>query len=117
MHAKMKLEEEEKEPKLDLSPKMKKRDEKLEQKARTQKDSELVKPVINVKPQIMEPKKPGMFAKMLKERSNDHMRAAMNSRLSSLKAGETVTLTFGDCAENHVGMEQIGERSEVGFNL
>ena len=34
-----------------------------------------------------------------------------------MKAGETVTLTFGDCAENHVGMEQIGERSEVGFNL
>ena len=34
-----------------------------------------------------------------------------------MKADETVTLTFGDCAENHVGMEQIGERSEVGFNL
>jgi hypothetical protein len=26
----------------------------------------------------------------------------------------TFTLTFGDCAENHVGMEQLGERVEAG---
>lgn len=26
----------------------------------------------------------------------------------------TITLTFGDCAENHVGMEQLGRRAEVG---
>ena len=29
----------------------------------------------------------------------------------------TTTLTFGDCAENHKGMQQIGERSEKGFSL
>ena len=28
-----------------------------------------------------------------------------------------VTLTFGDCAENHVGMEQIGALSDSGFTL
>ena len=57
-----------------------------------------------------------MFSRLLKDRSHE-LKKAMNSRLSFIKAGETVTLTFGDCAENHVGMEQIGERSEVGFNL
>ena len=69
----------------------------------------MVKHVINVKPEAMRPKQQGIFAKRLfSERSNDHMRdmrAVKNSILSSLKADETVTLTFGDCAENHVGME------------
>ena len=29
----------------------------------------------------------------------------------------TVTLTFGDCAENHVGMQQIGAISDDGFTI
>lgn len=29
-------------------------------------------------------------------------------------AQSTITLTFGDCAENHVGMEQLGARGEAG---
>ena len=29
----------------------------------------------------------------------------------------TVTLTFGDCAENHVGMQQIGAISDTGFTI
>ena len=28
-----------------------------------------------------------------------------------------ITLTFGDCAENHVGMQKIGTECESGFNL
>ena len=27
-----------------------------------------------------------------------------------------ITITFGDCSENHVGMEKIGNISEVGYN-
>lgn len=30
---------------------------------------------------------------------------------------ETITLTFGDCGENHVGMEKIGKVAEKGFSL
>lgn len=30
---------------------------------------------------------------------------------------ETITLTFGDCAENHKGMQEIGEKAEVGMSL
>lgn len=30
---------------------------------------------------------------------------------------ETITITFGDCAENHVGMQKIGLLSNEGFNL
>ena len=29
----------------------------------------------------------------------------------------TITLTFGDCAENHVGMQQIGAISDTGFAI
>lgn len=29
----------------------------------------------------------------------------------------TITLTFGDCAENHVGMQQLGERTDNGFSI
>ena len=28
----------------------------------------------------------------------------------------TITLTFGDCGENHVGMQKIGQMSEEGFD-
>jgi hypothetical protein len=28
-----------------------------------------------------------------------------------------ITLTFGDCAENHVGMQVIGEKSDNGFSV
>ena len=49
---------------------------------------------------------------------NAHSNPVMRFNLKRPKVqGETVTLTFGDCAENHVGMQQIGERSEVGFNI
>ena len=27
-----------------------------------------------------------------------------------------ITITFGDCSENHVGMEQIGIISDNGYN-
>ena len=30
---------------------------------------------------------------------------------------EVYTITFGDCAENHVGMQMIGHRSEIGFTI
>ena len=30
------------------------------------------------------------------------------------KAGDTISLTFGDAGENHVGMELLGEKVEVG---
>lgn len=30
---------------------------------------------------------------------------------------ETITITFGDQAENHVGMQMIGKSSENGFSL
>ena len=33
------------------------------------------------------------------------------------RKNSTITLTFGDCAENHVGMQMIGEIAEVGFSL
>lgn len=29
---------------------------------------------------------------------------------------ETITLTFGDCAENHRGMQEIGEKAKVGLS-
>ena len=29
---------------------------------------------------------------------------------------EVITITFGDCAENHTGMEQLGERRKNGFS-
>lgn len=38
---------------------------------------------------------------------------SLNEMLSKTKYG--VTLTFGECAENHVGMEKIGEKSMYGF--
>lgn len=28
-----------------------------------------------------------------------------------------ITLTYGDCAENHVGMQQLGEKEDKGFSL
>lgn len=46
----------------------------------------------------------------------------MTRKIKSVKkavadqAKEAVTLTFGDCAENHVGMQMIGKVSEEGFN-
>lgn len=30
---------------------------------------------------------------------------------------QTITITFGDCAENHVGMQQIGKLAENGFSI
>ena len=30
------------------------------------------------------------------------------------KAGDTISLTFGDAGENHAGMEMIGERKAIG---
>lgn len=30
---------------------------------------------------------------------------------------ETITLTFGDCGENHVGMQKIGALAECGFSV
>ena len=30
---------------------------------------------------------------------------------------ETITLTFGDCAENHHGMQEIGEKAQAGLTL
>ena len=30
---------------------------------------------------------------------------------------EVITITFGDAAENHQGMEQIGSLHEKGFSL
>lgn len=30
---------------------------------------------------------------------------------------ETITLTFGDCGENHIGMQKIGAMAEKGFSL
>lgn len=30
---------------------------------------------------------------------------------------ETITLTFGDCAENHRGMQEIGEKAKCGLDL
>ena len=27
-----------------------------------------------------------------------------------------ITITFGDCSENHAGMEQIGTISEIGYS-
>ncbi len=32
-------------------------------------------------------------------------------------AKETITITFGECGENHVGMEKIGERAANGFSV
>ena len=26
-----------------------------------------------------------------------------------------ITITFGDCSENHVGMEKIGDISDIGY--
>ena len=31
--------------------------------------------------------------------------------------GETITLTFGDCAENHHGMQEIGQKALTGLNF
>jgi len=32
-------------------------------------------------------------------------------------AAQTFTITFGDQAENHVGMQKIGQLSQTGFTL
>ena len=31
--------------------------------------------------------------------------------------GDTMTLTFGDVAENHAGMQQIGAKASEGFSV
>lgn len=36
--------------------------------------------------------------------------------MSSIYNNQSITLTFGDCAENHVGMQQIGTKSTQGFS-
>jgi hypothetical protein len=33
----------------------------------------------------------------------------------TLSQGKTVTLTFGECAENHEGMQKLGDIAEEGF--
>uniref|UniRef100_A0A6C0CIE3 Alpha-ketoglutarate-dependent dioxygenase AlkB-like domain-containing protein n=1 Tax=viral metagenome TaxID=1070528 RepID=A0A6C0CIE3_9ZZZZ len=30
---------------------------------------------------------------------------------------ETITITFGECAENHIGMQQLGKRNERGLSV
>ena len=30
---------------------------------------------------------------------------------------ETITITFGECGENHVGMQQLGKRADKGFTI
>ena len=30
---------------------------------------------------------------------------------------ETITITFGECGENHVGMQKLGKRAETGFTI
>ena len=42
-----------------------------------------------------------------------------NSIMMSILKNEVITLTFGDAGENHVGMEMIGEKKNIGegFNL
>jgi hypothetical protein len=41
----------------------------------------------------------------------------METKAVETKAVETITLTFGDCGENHVGMQKIGCREECGFSV
>ena len=31
------------------------------------------------------------------------------------KKKNIITLTYGDCAENHVGMQQLGKKEDNGF--
>ena len=38
----------------------------------------------------------------------------MLSKMNSHTSNETITLTFCDSGENHVGMEMLGEKVEVG---
>jgi len=37
--------------------------------------------------------------------------------MSNIKEEYVVTVTFGDCAENHVGMQQLGERKNKGDGM
>lgn len=36
--------------------------------------------------------------------------------MADFKVSETITLTFGDCAENHVGMQKLGKVADKGFS-
>ena len=38
-------------------------------------------------------------------------------KMSEFTQKETITLTFGECAENHVGMEKLGEIGEEGYSF
>jgi hypothetical protein len=38
-------------------------------------------------------------------------------KMSTTSYNSTITITFGDCAENHVGMQAIGSKSLNGFTL
>ena len=33
------------------------------------------------------------------------------------KKKNIITLTYGDCAENHVGMQQLGKKEDNGFSM
>ena len=37
-----------------------------------------------------------------------------NNGIINVKMVQTITLTFGDAGENHVGMEMIGEKGNIG---
>lgn len=49
-------------------------------------------------------------------KTKGQQKAFIYSSIYSTKMEQTITLTFGDQAENHVGMQQIGKLSDVGFS-
>ena len=40
----------------------------------------------------------------------------MAQKDEAIEGKETFTITFCECGENHVGMEQIGEKAENGYS-
>jgi hypothetical protein len=46
-----------------------------------------------------------------------HSKKRKEKTTGEVPGGETITLTFGDCAENHRGMQEIGEKATCGMHL
>ena len=45
----------------------------------------------------------------------NYLKEKKNIKMS--EKDKIITLTYGDCAENHVGMQQLGEKEDRGFSL
>jgi hypothetical protein len=54
---------------------------------------------------------------ILKQNKQNKIYSNIIKRNNTMSAIDSITLTFGDCMENHVGMQKIGNMSEKGYSL